>query len=142
MALSGLGLLGCTIGEIYLYGPSNGSGCVEKINNAVMLFNNKLVSLVDELNRNFTDAKFTYLNTTAFTPQGFKVKRKSCCQVTQDGLCIPYNIPCRERNEYFFWDLFHPTTAVNVITGKRAYKAQDPSNALDISELANLPLPN
>ncbi|GAB4836941.1 hypothetical protein Ancab_001853 [Ancistrocladus abbreviatus] len=144
MALSGLGLLGCTLGEISLYGASNGSGCVEKINNAVMLFNNKLISLVDELNCNFTDAKFTYLNTTAFTPQGFKVTNASCCEVWNDGMCIPYSLPCLERSEYFFWDLFHPTTAVNVITGQRVYKAQDPSYAhpVDISELANLSLPN
>ncbi|GAB4831512.1 hypothetical protein Ancab_005530 [Ancistrocladus abbreviatus] len=145
VALFGLGFIGCTIAEISMYGASR-SGCVDRINNAVLLFNEKLVSLVDELNGSFSDAKFTYLNTTAITPsQGFKVLNASCCQVNRlSGLCLANSIPCSNKSEYFFWDSFHPTEAVNVITGGRAYNAQEPSYAhpLDISQLASLSLPN
>lgn len=61
VSLVGLGLIGCTPDAIKTYG-TNGSSCVEKLNNASQQFNQKLVALVDELNTNFTDSKFIYVN--------------------------------------------------------------------------------
>ncbi|KAM7505883.1 hypothetical protein LguiB_004787 [Lonicera macranthoides] len=61
VAISGLGPAGCAPFEIATHG-TNGAPCVEKINAAVQLFNKKLISLVDELNNNFTNAQFIYLN--------------------------------------------------------------------------------
>ena len=61
LALFGIGSIGCTPQAIAEYG-TNGSACVEKLNNAAQLFNKRLISLVDELNSNLTNAKFTYLN--------------------------------------------------------------------------------
>ena len=45
-----------------LYG-TNGSACVHNMNTAAQSFNKKLISLVDYLNKELTDAKFIYLNT-------------------------------------------------------------------------------
>ncbi len=45
-----------------LYG-TNGSACVNNMNTAAQSFNKKLISLVDYLNKDLTDAKFIYLNT-------------------------------------------------------------------------------
>lgn len=44
------------------YGASPGSTCVDYINDMVQLFNNRLMLLVDDLNNDLTDAKFTYIN--------------------------------------------------------------------------------
>lgn len=62
MALFGLGLAGCIPAEVASSGASPDSGCVDNINDAVRLFNDVLLSLVDNLNDNFNDAQFTYIN--------------------------------------------------------------------------------
>ena len=64
VALPGLGLIGCTPAEVATYGVTNGSACVDSINEDVQLFNNELNSLVEELNNNLTDAQFAYINIT------------------------------------------------------------------------------
>lgn len=62
VALFGLGLVGCAPAELAAYGPSPGSTCVDHLNSAVQLFNEGLKTLVDDLNTQFTDAKFTYID--------------------------------------------------------------------------------
>lgn len=62
MAIFGLGLIGCTPGELARYGASAGSACVDEKNGAVQLFNDRLKLLVNDLNVIYTDARFTYIN--------------------------------------------------------------------------------
>ncbi|KAL4366437.1 hypothetical protein GQ457_05G017920 [Hibiscus cannabinus] len=101
LALFGIGSIGCTPNAIALYG-TNGSACVEKMNSDAQLFNERLVSLVDELNTNLTDAKFTYVypsGTTSANSLGFTVTNASCCKIESGrGLCIPDSEPCSDRN--------------------------------------------
>lgn len=62
MALIGLGQIGCTPSKLAENG-GDGTTCNEHINAACRMFNAKLKSLVvDDLNDNLTDAKFTYIN--------------------------------------------------------------------------------
>ncbi|GMH05189.1 hypothetical protein Nepgr_007029 [Nepenthes gracilis] len=143
VALFGLGLIGCTPAEIAIHGATNGSACVDNINAAVLIFNDKLISLVDKLNARHTDANFTYINNAGMqltTSQGFKVFNSSCCKVRSDGLCQAASSPCKNRSEYVFWDSFHPTEAVNAITGRRAYLKEESSDAhpMDISHLVKV----
>ena len=71
VAVNGVGLIGCTPKEIARFG-TNGT-CVESINNAVNLFNDRLKPLVDNINNNFSDATFTFINVSSIsTPQGGK----------------------------------------------------------------------
>ncbi|KAL0310589.1 UNVERIFIED_CONTAM: GDSL esterase/lipase [Sesamum angustifolium] len=116
-----------------------------------IVFNSKLKALVDDFNRNATDAKFIYIdaygifqdlidNPSSF---GFRVKNAGCCGVGRNNgqiTCLPLQTPCRNRNEYLFWDAFHPTEAANVIVGRRSYSAQKASDAypFDIRRLAQL----
>lgn len=151
VALYSLLPIGCTPSEIAAYG-TNGALCVEKINAQVVLFNNRLRSLVDELNNNFKDAKFIYVNLydlalaaiTNPAPLGFKVTNKACCGVgPNNGIaCIPLQIPCHNRGEYLFWDAFHPTEASNLIISERTYHDQSLSITypMDIFTLAQLQL--
>ncbi|GKE56301.1 GDSL esterase/lipase-like protein, partial [Tanacetum coccineum] len=60
LVLNGIGQIGCSPNA--LSNSDDGSTCVEKINTANKLFNNLLRSLVDNLNRELTDAKFIYIN--------------------------------------------------------------------------------
>ena len=55
-ALFGAGVVGCTPNSISLY-DTKGKACVEEINNAVTIFNQQLIPLVDNLSRNLTSAK-------------------------------------------------------------------------------------
>lgn len=59
--LIGVGQIGCSPNELAQNSP-DGRTCVQRINSANQLFNNRLKSLVDNLNNNFSDAKFIYIN--------------------------------------------------------------------------------
>ncbi|GJR82345.1 hypothetical protein Tco_0153130 [Tanacetum coccineum] len=59
----GLGLIGCALTEITRFG-TNGRTCVESINIAVGLFNDRVKPVVDMLNSDFSDARFTFINLT------------------------------------------------------------------------------
>lgn len=59
MVLNGVGQVGCTPSSI---STTNGSTCAENMNNAVQFFNQKLKSLVDQLNTELTHAKFIYVD--------------------------------------------------------------------------------
>ncbi|KAG6739134.1 hypothetical protein POTOM_056720 [Populus tomentosa] len=142
IALFGLGAISCTPNSIVLFGK-NGT-CSESITGAVQLFNVRLKSLVDQLNKELTDSKVIYINSTGTlgrdpTKLGFKVFKSSCCQVNNVGLCSPSSTACPNRNEFIFWDGFHPTEALNKLTAARAFHAPDPSDAypFGISQLVH-----
>jgi len=61
LVVFGLGKIGCVPGAIDTYG-TNGSACVELLNNASQIFNSKLLPVIDELNDDLPDAKIIYIN--------------------------------------------------------------------------------
>ncbi|XP_051136351.1 GDSL esterase/lipase At1g29670-like [Andrographis paniculata] len=147
-ALIGIGQIGCSPNALAQSSP-DGRTCVERINSANQIFNNKLRGLVDTFNRNTPDAKFIYINAYGIfqdmisTPAsyGFRVTNAGCCGVGRNRgqiTCLPLQPPCRNRNEYLFWDAFHPTEAANAVVGRRSYSAQKGSDAYpyDIRRLA------
>ncbi|KAI3416687.1 Lipase_GDSL domain-containing protein [Psidium guajava] len=142
VAVMGLGLIGCTPAEISRFG-TNGSLCVDKINDAAILFNNRLQPLVDEFNSNLPDAKFTYINNFAISTTGpgtaGLISNATCCEVDEElGTCVPFKTPCSNRSSYVFYDAFHPTEVVNLGFAARSYNALLPSDAspYDIRRLA------
>ncbi|KAI3498612.1 hypothetical protein L1887_34389 [Cichorium endivia] len=141
IAIFGLGQIGCTPAEIASFG-TNGKPCVEWINDDVKLFNDKLKPLVQELNNDHSDAKFTFINLTSISaPQGdLPVPNVPCCQVTKFGQCVPNSTPCLVRALSVFYDGFHPTEVANIVVATRAYTALSNKDAspYDISHLARL----
>ncbi|XP_052203265.1 GDSL esterase/lipase At5g45670-like [Diospyros lotus] len=150
MALIGVGQIGCSPNALAQNSP-DGSSCIPRINYANRLFNDRLKSLVDNLNTNFGDAKFIYINAYGIfqdlinNPRsfGFSVVNAGCCGVGRNNgqiTCLPLQTPCQNRNEYLFWDAFHPGEAANIIVGRRSYNAESPSDAypFDIRHLAQL----
>ncbi|KAK1424874.1 hypothetical protein QVD17_20215 [Tagetes erecta] len=153
VALHGLGPIGCTPYEMSRH-YSNGS-CVDYINTAVQLFNHHLKLLVDEFNNNksLQNAKFIYLNIydmsieairnpSAFGKR-FRVVNSACCGMGLNNgaiTCLPFEIPCRDRNKYFFWDAYHTTEAANKIASSRTYLALNESDVypIDIYHLVQL----
>lgn len=61
IALIGVGQIGCSPNELAQNSP-DGKTCVQRINSANQMFNNKLKSLVVNFNKNLPNAKFTYIN--------------------------------------------------------------------------------
>ncbi|KAK2994576.1 hypothetical protein RJ640_012743 [Escallonia rubra] len=145
VAIFGLGQIGCTPAELGKY-DTNGSACVDTINDAVRLFNNRLKPLVDDFNKNLPGAKFTLINITNISggdpsSAGITVINTPCCNATKSsGLCYRNQAPCSNRSTYAFWDAFHPTEIINVITAGRVYNASSPLDAypVDICTLAHL----
>lgn len=74
---------------------------------------------------------------------GFTVTNTACCGIGRNGgqlTCLPGQPPCLNRDEYVFWDAFHPSAAANTVIAQRSYNAQRSSdvNPIDISQLAQL----
>ncbi|KAF5738288.1 GDSL esterase/lipase [Tripterygium wilfordii] len=148
--LFGVGQIGCSPSQLAQNSP-DGRTCVKRVNDANQIFNNKLRSLVDQFNNQFTDAKFIYINSFGINQDllanpgahGLRVTNVGCCGVGRNNgqiTCLPGQMPCQNRNEYLFWDAFHPTEAANRVIGGRSYAAQSPSDAYpyDIRRLAQL----
>ncbi|CAH2046279.1 unnamed protein product, partial [Thlaspi arvense] len=149
-ALIGVGAIGCSPNQL-AQNSRDGRTCDERINSANRIFNSKLIAIVDEFNRNTPDAKFTYINAygvfqdivTNPTRYGFTNTNAGCCGVGRNNgqiTCLPGQAPCLNRNEYVFWDAFHPGEAANVIIGRRSFRREAASDAhpYDIEQLAKL----
>ncbi|KAJ8761179.1 hypothetical protein K2173_001235 [Erythroxylum novogranatense] len=148
--LIGVGQIGCSPNELAQNSP-DGRTCVSRINAANQIFNNKLRSLVGEFNGNTPDAKFVYVNAYGIFQDlidnsaryGLRVTNAGCCGVGRNNgqiTCLPFQTPCANRDEYAFWDAFHPTETANIVVGRRSYSAESPSDTypIDIRRLAQL----
>ncbi|CAK7328571.1 unnamed protein product [Dovyalis caffra] len=141
--LAGVGPLGCIPNQLAT-GLAPPGECLTFVNEMVQVFNMQLKSLVDQLNTNPTDhTVFVYGNTYgAFTQilnnpdsYGFVATDRGCCGVGKNrGLitCLPIVTPCSNRDEYIFWDAYHPTQAFNKIVAQKAYAGQ-PSDCYPIN---------
>ncbi|KAK8559666.1 hypothetical protein V6N13_016405 [Hibiscus sabdariffa] len=136
-AVYGLGMIGCTPDARAVHG-TKGTPCVEKFNEGSTPFNERLMPLIDQLNKNLTEAKFTFLN--PFGSIAGLVTDSPCCKIGGGGgeLCLPNSKPCDNRNKYIFWDGVHPTDAWNEMIGKSAYSTEKPQEAqpFNIQKLA------
>ncbi|PSS29029.1 GDSL esterase/lipase [Actinidia chinensis var. chinensis] len=150
LALIGVGQIGCSPNALAQNSP-DGRTCVQRFNNANQLFNDRLKSLVDNLNNNLPNARFIYINAYGIFQDlisnpasfGFRVTNAGCCGVGRNMgqiTCLPLQTPCANRNAFLFWDAFHPGEAANIIIGRRSYSAQSASDAypIDIRRLAQL----
>ncbi|KQK09725.1 GDSL esterase/lipase At1g29660 [Brachypodium distachyon] len=149
VALMGVGQVGCSPNELAQQ-SDNGVTCVDRINSAIEIFNQKLVDLVNQFNGQ-PGAHFTYINAygifqdilRAPGAHGLTVTNKGCCGVGRNNgqvTCLPFQTPCANRDQYLFWDAFHPTEAANILVGRRAYSAALPSDVhpVDLRTLAQL----
>ncbi|MED6197918.1 hypothetical protein PIB30_061332 [Stylosanthes scabra] len=130
--LAALGPLGCIPNQISRGFFPTGA-CKDEVNAMVTLFNDRLKSLVDELNAQYNGSSiFVYGNAFAVLMQiiqdpiayGFVTTNRACCGIGRfRGMisCLPYSIPCSNRDQYVFWDAFHPSEAVDKILALKAF---------------------
>ncbi|GKV47067.1 hypothetical protein SLEP1_g54004 [Rubroshorea leprosula] len=123
----GLGPLGCIPSQRV---KSRKGQCLKRVNEWVLEFNSAAQNLVTSLNNRFPNAKFTFADTYSDilelvdnpTAYGFKVSNTSCCNVAAiGGLCLPNSKLCSNRDEYVFWDAFHPSDKANQVLAEKLF---------------------
>ncbi|XP_031736095.1 GDSL esterase/lipase At1g29670 [Cucumis sativus] len=146
VAIFGGGIVGCSPYAKAKF-DHKGSSCVDKINNAIQLFNIGLKSLVKDFNTNFGDANFIFIDVfnialhDTSSNQGVINRDNPCCELRGDGLqCEVNGKVCGNRSEYIFWDGVHPTEIGMMTLATRAFNAQHPNDTypFDINHLAQL----
>ncbi|KAL4185672.1 hypothetical protein AMTRI_Chr10g231870 [Amborella trichopoda] len=103
---------------------TNGT-CSDRVNNIVALFNDQLPPLLTTLTSTLNGSIFVYGNlfgpmsnmTSNPSTFGMLVTNKPCCVADVSGstLCRPLLPPCRNREQYLFWDGVHPTPILNAL---------------------------
>ncbi|KAL0921581.1 hypothetical protein M5K25_008667 [Dendrobium thyrsiflorum] len=124
----GLGPMGCIPSQRV---HSSDGGCLQLLNKWSLQFNSRVRSLMTSLNYQLPGALFSFSDSYNIVldlienPQkyGFKISTTSCCNVdtTVGGLCLPNSKICDNRNEYVFWDAYHPTDAANQVIADRLF---------------------
>ncbi|OMO90378.1 Lipase, GDSL [Corchorus capsularis] len=149
--LAGVGPLGCMPNQLAT-GHAPPGKCVANVNDMVRIFNKQLKSLVDQLNADYTGTGsiFVFADTYgAFTDilsnpatYGFSATDRGCCGIGRNKgqiTCLPFSIPCLNRDEYIFWDAYHPTQAFNEIIALKAYSgSQSLCYPINIKQMAQV----
>ncbi|KVH99468.1 Lipase, GDSL [Cynara cardunculus var. scolymus] len=145
--LAGIGLMGC-IPSILAQGTTG--RCSDEVNQLVLPFNANMKTMINNLSVNLPGSKFVFIDVHNMFQDilanarfyGFRVVNRGCCGIGRNRgqiTCLPLQTPCPNRNEYVFWDAFHPTEAVNVLMGRKAFSGTpDVVYPINIQQLANL----
>ncbi|KAJ4850645.1 hypothetical protein Tsubulata_023980 [Turnera subulata] len=145
--IAGLGVMGC-IPSILAQSPAG--LCSEEVNQLILPFNENVKRMLNNFNANLPGAKFTFVDVhrmfqdilTNSPSYGFSVVNRGCCGIGRNRgqiTCLPFQTPCINREQYIFWDAFHPTEAVNIIMGRKAFNGEQTFvYPVNIEQLANL----
>ncbi|CAH9067298.1 unnamed protein product [Cuscuta epithymum] len=122
--VTGTGPLGCVPAEMAQH--SLNGDCASELQQAASLFNPQLAQMIEGLNNDIGYDVFIAVNAHQMhmdfitSPQtfGFVTAQVACCgQGPYNGLgfCTPLSNLCSNREEYAFWDAFHPSEKANRI---------------------------
>ncbi|KAL6564665.1 hypothetical protein OROMI_016115 [Orobanche minor] len=127
VAVLPLGRLGCVPQQIADYGSSF-SACVEISNDVVRIFDEELKLLLDHLNDRLPNAQFLYTTADVSDNGNVTVLSDPCCPLSAEnpGSCAEGGAPCSNRDEYYFWDAFHPTEAAVLLSAEGLFDAVSP----------------
>ncbi|WVY89025.1 hypothetical protein V8G54_037876, partial (chloroplast) [Vigna mungo] len=97
--------------------------CIQRYNDAMMLFNDKLSKEIRSLNQKLPNSRIVYID--AYNPlldifvnhqkYGYEVGDRGCCGTGTLEVALTCNrldATCPNVLEYVFWDGFHPTESV------------------------------
>ncbi|KAI3777355.1 hypothetical protein L1987_47155 [Smallanthus sonchifolius] len=150
--LPGVGPLGCIPNQLAT-GQAPPGRCLDSVNQMLGPFNEGLKRLVGQFNGgSHPGATFVYGNTYGVfgdilnnpARYGFVVRDRACCGVGRNQgqiTCLPLATPCFNRDQYVFWDAFHPTQAANGVLAQRAYSGSTTDCfPINVQQLAQLRL--
>ncbi|KAL5557438.1 hypothetical protein UlMin_039674 [Ulmus minor] len=105
------------------------SGCLDRMNVAAQMLNTELQSLLQKLSSQYVDMMYSFGNTFDMTmlvigdPSGLEVER-ACCgkgKIYREGQCEEDSQVCNNRDDFLFWDQFHPTQAASNLSALALY---------------------
>ncbi|WMV47047.1 hypothetical protein MTR67_040432 [Solanum verrucosum] len=149
--VTGTGPLGCVPAELALW-SSNGE-CANELQQASKIFNPLLVQMTTRLNQQLSSDIFVAVNAMELQNDfidkpkefGFVTSKIACCgqgPYNGLGLCTTASNLCTNRDEYAFWDAFHPTEKANKIIVKTIFtgsnKYMSPMNLSTIMAIDSL----
>ncbi|XP_021898142.1 GDSL esterase/lipase At5g33370-like [Carica papaya] len=122
--VTGTGPLGCVPAELAM--RSRDGKCAAELQRAASLYNPQLIEMLKSLNTELGSDVFTAVNAQEIhysfitNPRafGFKTSKIACCgQGPYNGLgiCTVASNICENREEYAFWDPFHPSEKANAV---------------------------
>eukprot|EP00252_Welwitschia_mirabilis_P013446 TRINITY_DN2956_c0_g1_i3.p1 TRINITY_DN2956_c0_g1~~TRINITY_DN2956_c0_g1_i3.p1 ORF type:complete len:118 (-),score=14.66 TRINITY_DN2956_c0_g1_i3:318-671(-) len=117
-----------------------------------MEFNKQVYSMLCNMSAVLSDFTFafgdTYFVVSQYiqNPQAFGLKNgvEACCgggRLNAEIPCLPFAKYCRTRNEYVFWDKYHPTQKVIEMLVTTFFNASDASavRPFNVSHLISSP---
>ncbi|CAL5208362.1 unnamed protein product [Lathyrus oleraceus] len=117
VVVTGTGPMGCAPSELALRrGPND--GCSTELGLAASLYNPKLFQMIVELNRELGSDVFVVvtMDVNGVFENEFVETKKACCgqgPFNGIGLCTLASNICQRREDYLFWDAFHPSEKAN-----------------------------
>ncbi|KAL9234967.1 hypothetical protein vseg_009775 [Gypsophila vaccaria] len=146
--VTGTGPMGCVPSQIAQRGQ-NGQ-CAEDLMAAANMYNPQLYQMINDLNSQIGSTVFIVAN--AFkthmnfinNPQayGFVTSKVACCgqgPYNGIGICTVLSNLCQNRDQYVFWDAYHPTERANRMIVQQIYAGNSeymhPMNLSTIMEL-------
>ncbi|EEF32464.1 zinc finger protein, putative [Ricinus communis] len=117
--ISGVGPIGCCPSRRH---KDKTGACNEDINSIAVLYNQKLKSMLQELNSELQGVSYSYFDTYTSlgniiqspATYGFVEVKSACCglgTLKAQVPCLPIATYCSNRRDHVFWDLFHPIEA-------------------------------
>ncbi|KAK3418249.1 hypothetical protein EUGRSUZ_H04205 [Eucalyptus grandis] len=118
----GTGPMGCAPAELALRGKEG--QCAPELQEAALLFNPQLTQMLQGLNQEYGSPVFIAANTDLMhrdfisNPQAYEfvTSEVACCgqgPYNGIGLCTIASNLCLDRDQYAFWDPFHPSQKAN-----------------------------
>uniref|UniRef100_A0A7N0R827 GDSL esterase/lipase n=1 Tax=Kalanchoe fedtschenkoi TaxID=63787 RepID=A0A7N0R827_KALFE len=105
--------------------------CVEQYNQAAIMFNSKLSSVIDTFSDKHADAQAVVIDIynplmeliQNPVPNGFTVADKGCCGTGELEVVslLSAKPPCSDASKYVFGDSFHPTQATYQLLVSRIF---------------------
>ncbi|KAL6214106.1 hypothetical protein ACLB2K_013544 [Fragaria x ananassa] len=107
-------------------------GCLEELNEYAVAFHSKLDTLLCKLSTKYEGFKYSLGNSYEMTmnviqnplPFNFTQVEAACCgagKLNAESYCTPNANLCSNRDQYLFWDLFHPSQAASKLAAVTLY---------------------
>ncbi|KAL4574690.1 hypothetical protein LXL04_021526 [Taraxacum kok-saghyz] len=138
------GPLGCAPAILAL--RSQNGECIEELQKAADLYNQKLSAMTAFMNKKLGSDVFVYVEshniikdmTKNSKTLGFEVTNKACCgqgPYNGLGLCTGLSNLCPDRNKYMFWDAYHPSERMNRLIVEEMYSGFKYMKPMNLSTL-------